>query len=194
MISFKSSTKYASTPYMTLKSSSGLTEWYASVNACTAPWSVIAIALWPHDFALFMMSFTSETPSISLILVWQCSSTLFSMLLSNLGVVKSGIFFIPAKKDSPISWSNLSIVVTPLILMKFPFFRCSINSSRCSFFTKILAAIVSVKSVMTILTIVFSPFRSSRISVSMICPRITTSPTSPCIVSIVTASSSKSRP
>ena len=69
IISFRSSTRYASTPYMTLKSSSGLSAWFASGNAWTSPWSVMAIALCPHFIARFTISLHSDTPSISLILV-----------------------------------------------------------------------------------------------------------------------------
>ena len=76
-----SGTKYASTPYITFipKSSAAC---FASGKACTTPWSVIAIDFIPQDAALFIKSVAEETPSIWLICVCKCNSTLFLLALS----------------------------------------------------------------------------------------------------------------
>ena len=153
----------------------------------------MAMALCPHFMARLMMSLTSETPSISLIFVWQCSSTRFTGLVSIRVDTKDGIFLIPMTEPMVSSLSNLSMVVTPLILRNAPFFKSPISSGRFSFFVKILSTMESVKSVTDIMIIVFSP-RISLVSNVIICPRMTTSPISPTMVSIGIASSSKSRP
>ena len=80
----------------------------------------MAIALCPQSWARFTMSFTSETPSMSLIFVWQWSSTLFSGSVSFLVTVKSGIFRMPVTEPIVSSPSNLSIVVTPFIFRNAP--------------------------------------------------------------------------
>ena len=154
----------------------------------------MAMALCPHFMARLMMSLTSETPSISLIFVWQCSSTRFTGLVSIRVDTKDGIFLIPMTEPMVSSLSNRSIVVTPLIFKNAPFATPPfLISSRYSFLQNIFTMIVSVKSVMENIRIVFSP-RIGRSSIDRICPRMTTSPISPMICSIRIASSSKSRP
>ena len=54
------------------------------------------------------------------------------------------------------SLSNLSMVVTPLIFRKAPFFTPSSNSGSWSFLVKIFKTMESVKSVTDMITIVFS--------------------------------------
>ena len=142
------------------------------------PWSVTASALCPQEMAVPMRSFTSDTPSISLIFVWQCSSTRFWALVSIRRTRKSGIFLMPTTEPMVSSLSNLSMVVTPLSLMKPPCFRPPRMSLKNSFFVKILMLMVSVKSVTFMMMIVFSP-RISRVSRLLIWPRTVTSPISP---------------
>ena len=153
----------------------------------------MAIALCPHFIARLIISLTSDTPSISLIFVWQWSSTRLIGLLSILVVRKSCIFLIPTIEPIVSSLSNLSIVVTPLIFKNAPFLILSNSSGTSSFFEKIFSTIVSVKSVTDMIMIVFS-LRISLVSKLMTCPRIATSPISPTILSIVITSSSKSLP
>ena len=147
----------------------------------------------PHFFARLMMLFTSESPSISLIFVWQCSSTRFSRLLSIRLVVKSSAFLIPTIEPNVSSPSNLSMVVTPLILMNMPVLIMSFTSLKISGRMNILAVMVSVKSVTSKVRMNL-PLLSSRLSQVKICPRKVTSPISPSIFSISIKSSSKSRP
>ena len=75
-------TTYASQPYMTLKSSSPPEAFIASGNACATPWSVMAIALCPHECARLINVPASVIASIADILVWRCSSTRFFSALS----------------------------------------------------------------------------------------------------------------
>ena len=178
---------------MILKVSSLSSAWFASGKDCTHPWSVMAIALCPHFLARLMISFTSVTPSISLILVWQCSSTRFLTLLSIRIVVKSGIFFKPITVAIVNSLSNVSLTVTPLTFTKAPALSSPRSSGSCSLWTNILTLMVSVKSVISKLTIVFS-LRISLCSSVRTLPRMTTSPISPQISSIFMVSSSKSLP
>ena len=154
---------------------------------------MIASALCPHFLARLIISLTSETPSISLILVWQCSSTRFLVLLSMRAVVKSGIFITPTTDPIVSSLSNVSFTVTPFIFKKAPIFKSVVSSARCSLCTNIFTLMVSVKSVISKLTIVRS-LRISRVSNARTLPFITTSPISPQISSILILSSSKSRP
>ena len=141
-----------------------------------------------------MISLTSDTPSISLIFVWQCSSTRFTGLVSIRVDTKDGIFLIPMTEPMVSSLSNRSIVVTPLIFRNAPFaIPPSLISLRYSSLQNIFTMIVSVKSVIENIKIVFSP-RIGRSSIDRICPRITTSPISPIICSMRIVSSSKSRP
>ena len=63
-----SGAKYASTPYITFKSGWSFSRYLcASGNACTTPWSVIAIDFIPHFTARFNKSFAAVIPSIWLI-------------------------------------------------------------------------------------------------------------------------------
>ena len=153
----------------------------------------MAIALCPHFMARLTISLTSETPSISLILVWQCSSMRFSTLVSIRTVVKSAHFLIPTIEPMVSSLSNLSMVATPLTRTNFPPLISFNSSGTSSFPAKILRTIVSVKSVTEKIMMVFS-LRISRVSTDRIFPRITTSPIGPSIFSISMLSSSKSLP
>ena len=188
-----SSTRYPSTPYMTLKVSPLSREWLASGNAWTQPWSVTATAGIPHCLALLMMCFTSDTPSISLILVWQWSSTLFSRLLSMRLLVKSSVFLMPTMEPRVSSPSNLSMVVTPFTLIKIPGVITDFTSSKSSGRINIFTVNVSVKSLTSKVKINL-PLRSSRFSQVRIFPLKVTSPISPSTFSISMGSSSKSRP
>ena len=49
----------------------------ASGKACATPWSVIAIARWPHCAARHSSAAVELMPSIALMLVCKCSSTRF---------------------------------------------------------------------------------------------------------------------
>ena len=185
---------------MTLKSASfGTTpphsskQWFASGNAWTTPWSVIAIALCPHSYACLIICFASETPSISLILVWQWSSTRFSGLVSILEEVNGAIFLIPATDAIVSSLSKRSMLVTPFNLIKFLTFTPSKISSTCSFLANSFIIIESVKSVIANIIIVFSP-RMARVSRLIICPRMQTSPISVWTELNGMTSSSKSLP
>ncbi len=190
-ISFRSSTKYPSHPYNILNFPS--VSWFATGKAATFPWSVIAMAVCPHSMARLIISFTSATPSISLIFVWQWSSTLFSTAVSMRFTVKSLHFLIPTTDPTVSSPSNRSIVVTPLSFTNAPGLTCGIISGSCSFLANIFTVIVSVKSVTSKIKIVFSP-RISLVSSAIIFPRITSSPISVWICSIGVGSSSKSLP
>ncbi len=130
---------------------------------------------------------------MSLILVWQCSSTRFLALLSIRAVVKSGIFMTPTTDPIVSSLSKVSFTVTPFIFKNAPVFKSAVSSASWSLCINILTLIVSVKSVISKLTIVRS-FRISRVSSARTLPRITTSPISPQISSMLMLSSSKSRP
>ena len=153
----------------------------------------MAIALCPHFMARLTISLTSETPSMSLILVWQCSSTRLSMLVSIRTVVKSAHFFIPTMEPIVSSLSNLSMVATPLTFTNLPLSISPNKSLTSSFLANIFNTMVSVKSVIEKIIIVFS-LRISLVSTERIFPRITTSPIGPSIFSISIVSSSKSRP
>ena len=106
---------------------------------------------------------------MSLIFVWQCSSTRLSGLKSFLDTVKSPIFLIPVTEPMVSSPSYLSMVVTPLILTKAPFFSSPKISGSWSLRANILTVIVSVKSVTANTMIVFS-LRISLVSKLMIFP------------------------
>ena len=93
-VSNKSSTRYASHPYITLKSSLKFCAvWYASGNACTTPWSVMAMAGCPQSWALFTNCAQLVIPSMSLIWVWAWSSTLFNLHVSWRPLRNSAISF-----------------------------------------------------------------------------------------------------
>ncbi len=153
----------------------------------------MAIAEWPHAIARFIISFISATPSISLIFVWQCSSTLFSTAVSTRFTVKSLHFRIPTTDPIVNSPSNRSMVVTPFNFTKAPGAIWGLISGTCSFLANIFTVMVSVKSVTSKIKIVFSP-RISLVSNAIILPRITNSPISVWICSIGVGSSSKSLP
>ena len=149
----------------------------------------MAIALCPQSCARFTIAFTSDTPSMSLIFVWQWSSTRFTGLVSFRVVVKSGIFLIPVTDPIVSSPSNLSIVVTPFIFKNAPLLISLKISGSCSFLVNIFTIIVSVKSVTANIMIVFS-LRISLVSNWMTFPRMVISPISPttCESSIVSSS------
>ena len=94
----------------------------------------------------------------------------------------------------PSSWSNLSVIATPLIFRKFPFCRNSLISPACSVFTKIFTPMVSVRSVIVKIRMVFSIFAISRSSKFNTFPRMITSPISSVIFSMGKGSPSKSLP
>ncbi len=91
------------------------------------------------------------------------------------------------------SLSKVSLTVTPFIFKNAPVFKSAVSSASWSLCTNIFTLIVSVKSVISKLTMVRS-FRISRVSSARTLPRITTSPISPQISSMLILSSSKSRP
>ncbi len=153
----------------------------------------MAMAGCPHSWARVTISFTSDTPSISLIFVWQCNSTRLRLLVSIRLLVKSGIFTIPITEPMANSLSYLSRATIPLIFTKAPFFTSPWMVASCSFRTNILARMVSVKSVMLNIKILFW-FRISRTSRSMIFPRNAISPISVTTCSKEMHSSSKSKP
>ncbi len=147
----------------------------------------------PHSLARFMISFTSDTPSISLIFVWQWSSTRLTGLLSMRLSVKSSHFLIPETDPIVSSPSNRSRFATPLMRTKRPVFTASFKSSSAPSLANIFTVIVSVKS-LTLNRNSVLPLRSSLHSEERILPRITTVPISPSSLSSSTASPSKSRP
>ena len=124
----------------------------------------MAMALCPHFIACFMMSVTSLTASMSLIFVWQCSSTRFSTALSIRFTRKSFICMMPFTRPIEISWSKVSSDASPFIFMKAPAFTFSFISSACSFCKKSFVLIVSVKSVTVMIKRIF-PFLNSLSSV-----------------------------
>ena len=154
---------------------------------------MIASALCPQLWARLSRSFTSVTPSISLIFVWQCSSTRFLGAVSFLDSVKSLILRMPATDEIVNSPSNLSMAVTPLTFKKLPSFTSPRMSGSCSFLRNNLILIVSVKSVTAKVKIVFS-LRISLVSILMTFPRNVISPISPITWRSSIGSSSKSRP
>ena len=77
--------------------------------------------------------------------------------------------------------------------MKFPSLMAAVASSSCPSLKNIFTVILSVKSVRSKIMSLF-PLRSSRFSARITLPRITTSPISPSMSWIFTASPSKSRP
>ncbi len=150
----------------------------------------MAIAGIPHRLACFTISFTSDIPSISLIFVWQWSSTRLTRLLSDLWLVKSSHFFMPSTEPIVSSPSNLSMVVMPFNLRNVPILTALLVSSKASSLANSFTVMVSVISKI----IMVLPLLRRRLSVRIIFPRIVTSPISPSMSLIGTNSSSKSRP
>ena len=126
LISF---TTYASHPYITLKSSSPADAFIASGNACTTPWSVIAIALWPHECARLIRVAISVTASIADMFVCKWSSTRFFSALSCF------CFFLTETIENGlivISLENVSNSIEPDTITVTPFF--SLSTAISSFF------------------------------------------------------------
>ncbi len=148
----------------------------ASGNACTTPWSVMAIALCPQSIARWIYFFTGVTPSILLIWVCRCSSTRFSSAVSirGTGGCPNMIFF----AIRLISLEYLSNCTSPCTRRYAPFFNFSVISpSKIVFFTKNFTVVESLKSVISKDTIYLSPL-ISRDSTLKIFPSIVTfSPT-----------------
>ena len=173
-----SGTKYASTPYITFISGLSLpNKWYASGNACTTPWSVIAIDFIPQLIALFIKSVADVIASIALILVCICNSTLFTSALSSLVVFGNGV-------DSTIvfaiivnSFEKASICALPANFTAFVF--PNLFTIFFAFFPgkNALHVIVLVPSYIFILNITF-PVLVSLSSIPSISPSIHTFPDS----------------
>ena len=167
--------KYASTPYIILNLppffSIASHAFMASGYACATPWSVIAMAGIPHEYARFIKSFALVTPSIADMFVCKCSSTrFFSALSTTFGMATILIF------DTIIlvSWSKLSYCAVPLASTAIPHFNSNIplhfSGAPITF-----NVIEPVKSVILIEIILFL-FLESLTSIENICPHTTTLP------------------
>ncbi len=143
----------------------------ASGYACATPWSVIAMAGIPHEYARFIKSFAPVTASIADIFVCKCSSTRFFSALSTIFGMATILIF-----DTIIlvSWSKLSYCAVPLASTAIPHFNSNIplhfSGAPITF-----NVIEPVKSVIRIEIILFLFFESLT-SIENICPHTTVLP------------------
>ena len=153
------------------------TKWYASGNACTTPWSVIAIDFIPHFIALFIKSSADVTASIWLIFVCICNSTLFTSALSCLISFFTPFPSIIVFAITVNSFENESIWAFPSIFIPFTFPNLLIIFFADSFGKNALQVIVLEPSYKSKLNNVF-PFFNSLSSIKIISPSSETCPSS----------------
>ena len=160
----------------------------ASGNACTTPWSVIAIDFIPHFIALFIKSLADVMASIWLICVCICNSTLFTSALSCLISFFTPVDSIMVFAMTVNSFEKLSICAFPAILIPFAFFILFITFLAFSLFKNALQVMVLVPSYKSKLNSVFPDF-SSLSSMKITSPSNDTFPSSALKFSTVTSGS-----